>query len=165
MSIEPDPAAAGQDSSRSACTITVDVGAEAVSPADVEAVRLGLRAYNMRQLEAPYAPFAVLARDATGAIVGGVTGDVFWGMCEVEFVWVDDAWRDRGLGRQLMAEAEQVALRLGCRRIHLDTMSFQAPGFYLRLGFAIVGIVTGYAEGHMRYVLAKDIAPVGDAAP
>ena len=137
----------------------MDVGNDAVSAADVEAVRLGLRAYNLSRLDVPYAPFAVIARDAPGAIVGGVTGDVYWGMCEIEFVWVDDAWRGRGIGAQLMAEAERVALAHGCRRIHLDTMSFQAPGFYRSLGFQVAGQIEGYAEGHVRYFLVKDLAP------
>lgn len=140
-------------------TVTVGVGAEAVSAADVEAVRRGLRAYNLSRLDVFHAPFAVIARDGAGTVLGGVTGDVQWGMGEVEFVWVDDAWRGRGIGAQLMEAAEQVALAHGCRRIHLDTMSFQAPGFYRKLGFQVAGRIEGYAGGHVRYFLVKDIAP------
>jgi ribosomal protein S18 acetylase RimI-like enzyme len=137
----------------------VDVGAEAVSPADVEIVRRGLRRYNMSQLDVPHAPFAVIARDAAGAVLGGVTGYVQWGMCEIEFAWVHDAWRGQGIGRQLMAAAEQVALAHGCRRMHLDTMSFQAPGFYRKLGYVVAGTIDGYAEGAVRYFLVKDLTP------
>jgi ribosomal protein S18 acetylase RimI-like enzyme len=58
-----------------------------------------------------------------------------------------------------MEAAEQVARAHGCRRMHLDTMSFQAPGFYRKLGFVIVGMIDGYAEGAVRYFLVKDLAP------
>jgi hypothetical protein len=52
-----------------------------------------------------------------------------------------------------MAEAE--AVRRGCHGAQLDTYSFQAQGFYEKLGYAVFGIVEDYPSGHSRIYLSK----------
>ena len=40
-----------------------------------------------------------------------------------------------------MNDAEREAIRRGCRGAWLDTYSFQARGFYERLGYTIFGTI------------------------
>ena len=49
-----------------------------------------------------------------------------------------------------MRAVEVEAKARGCARIVLETLDFQAPEFYRRLGFKIAGRVVGYPHGHER---------------
>ena len=64
--------------------------------------------------------------------------------------------RGEGLGARLMNQAEDQAKLRGCRGAQVDTVSFQAPGFYEKLGFRIIGTVEGFPTGHDRHFLVKD---------
>ena len=46
-----------------------------------------------------------------------------------------------------MAVAEDEALARGCHQVVLFTYRFQAPGFYERCGYRIVGRVDNYPMG------------------
>jgi ribosomal protein S18 acetylase RimI-like enzyme len=60
-----------------------------------------------------------------------------------------------GAGRRLMMEAEAEALRRGCCAAELDTFSFQARGFYERLGYSVFGALEDYAPGQSRFYMRK----------
>lgn len=100
-------------------------------------------------------PLAVVARDDEGAILGGVSGRTIYRNWLIEVLWVDKASRSRGLGRQLMQLAEEEARSRGCLVAQVDTLSFQAPLFYQKLGFDIVGSVPGFEGSPQRYFLLK----------
>lgn len=115
----------------------------------------GLIAYN--EFHAGHAgakEIAVIARRGE-EIVGGLTGLTHWNWLHIRFLWIDEAHRRGGLGRKLMAAAEQEAARRGCANAHLDTFSFQALPFYERLGYRVHGQIEDYPPGHTRYYLEK----------
>jgi hypothetical protein len=47
--------------------------------------------------------------------------------------------------------------RRGCDRVALSTHTFQAPGFYARLGYAECGRTPGYPHGHDDIHLVKQL--------
>lgn len=100
-------------------------------------------------------PLSVVARDDVGNIIGGVTGRSIYKNFLIEVVWVDKAARGTGLGRQLMQQAEEQAKQRGCLAAQLDTLSFQAPQFYQKLGFEVVGTVPEFAGSPARYFMLK----------
>ena len=65
----------------------------------------------------------------------------------------------------MMGMAEDEARRRGCRAGVVDTISFQAPGFYLRLGWRILGEVPCGPEGVARIYLTKDFNEDGAGPP
>jgi ribosomal protein S18 acetylase RimI-like enzyme len=101
-------------------------------------------------------PLTVVARDAEGRLIGGVSGRTIHGHYLIEVVWVAESERSAGLGRELMNEAEKQARQRGCYGAQVDTTSFQAPGFYEKLGFRTIGTVEDFPPGHKRHFMQKD---------
>lgn len=100
-------------------------------------------------------PLAILIRDGEGRAVGGLWGKSLYDWLFVELLAVPEGMRGQGLGTQLIDRAEQVARRRGCVGIWLDTFSFQARGFYERLGFELSGTIEDHPVGGARYFLSK----------
>ncbi|MEM6988366.1 MAG: GNAT family N-acetyltransferase [Pseudomonadota bacterium] len=104
----------------------------------------------------------LLARDATQQLVGGLDGSTSYGWLLVKVLWVHDAYRNRGLGRRLMAEAEARAIEHACHSAWLDTSSPDAMRFYQRLGFEAFGELSNTAgqvpPTHRRWFMKKALA-------
>lgn len=101
------------------------------------------------------APLHAEVRDAAGAIIGGVTGHTWGGCCKIALLWVHEDQRRLGIGRALMAAAEAEAVRRGCQLVTLSTHTFQAPGFYARLGYEQVATIADYPMGHAKIYFVK----------
>jgi ribosomal protein S18 acetylase RimI-like enzyme len=104
--------------------------------------------------------FAFFAKSETGEIVGGLLGFTHWNHFFISTLYVDQRFRKEGIGRELMARAEALALEQECDAIYLDTFDFQAPGFYEKLGFKVFGKLDDYPPGHQRFYLVKRIRDV-----
>ena len=135
---------------------------DAPSSEDVRLIGDNLSAYNRERAGDDYRPLAVFLRDPQDAIVGGLIGSTFWGWFAIDLFWVDEGLRGQGHGQRLLATAEEEAIRRGCRRVVLDTMSFQAPAFYLKRGYTVFGELPDFPPGHSRYYLVKRLRPAGD---
>lgn len=92
-----------------------------------------------------------------GDCLGGLVGDIWGGWLHVRFLWVTQGARGSGQGRRLLAAAEDYARERGCGAVALETFSFQAPGFYQRHGYQVVGQLDGYPPGHTKFFLRKDL--------
>ena len=90
-------------------------------------------------------------------MLGGLWGRVSYDWLFVELLFVPEAARGADLGTALLAKAEEVARARGCVGIRLDTYSFQAPDFYRRLGFEIVGSFPDYPKGYSQIFLRKPL--------
>jgi GNAT superfamily N-acetyltransferase len=97
--------------------------------------------------------FALLLRDDAGEVTAGLSGTLSWGWLFVEALWVGDALRGRGIGRALIAGAEDFARAKDCHSAWLDT--FQARGFYERLGYESFGVLEDYPPGQSRHFMRK----------
>jgi ribosomal protein S18 acetylase RimI-like enzyme len=75
----------------------------------------------------------------------------------VRKLWVAKALRGSGLGAALMGRCETEAVHRGCARVCVDTMSFQAPAFYRRLGYREKGVIRDVYGGHDRIFFEKHL--------
>ena len=113
------------------------------------------RAYNSAFTEDDHKRLCVFARDEAGNIIGGLTGRTYWRYLDIAFLWVDEKYRGEGYATELMKAAEAEARERGCERVFLDTLSFQALGFYLKLGYTEFGRLPGFSGKYDRHYLHK----------
>ena len=102
---------------------------------------------------------AIFVRDAAGQIEAGLHGWTWGGTGFVQTFWVREDLRRQGLGSRLLAAAEQEVRRRGCVEIQLDTHDYQAPGFYRRMGYEVVGELPGWPGRSTRIFLRKRLEP------
>jgi GNAT superfamily N-acetyltransferase len=105
--------------------------------------------------EAPR-PLDVYVRDASGTILGGLTGYTVWDWFRVGDLWLPDDLRGKGLGSQVLQMALDEAQKRGCAHVELRTYSFQARVFYERFGFVVVGELRDFPPGEHFYWMRKD---------
>jgi GNAT superfamily N-acetyltransferase len=101
-------------------------------------------------------PLAIIARDpGSGQVVGGLIGRTSMGLCFIDRFFLPETLRGHGLGSRILATAEAEAMRRGCRRAVLFTVHFQAPKFYERHGWEVLGRLDLEPPGHTRYCMTK----------
>ncbi|MBL4912495.1 GNAT family N-acetyltransferase [Shewanella schlegeliana] len=126
------------------------------NPAIFDALVDGVRQHNLAHMGPEKSkPLAVVAYDDTGKLIAGVAGCTIYDNFLINVVWVDESVRGTGLGRKLMQQAEIEAKQRDCTMAQVDTLSFQAPLFYQKLGFEIIGTVPCTARSPERYFLLK----------
>ena len=102
-----------------------------------------------------HTPLNIVEYDGEGNIIGGIIGGTYWGWMYVDILWVHEDHRKKGIGSRLLSEAEKEAVRRGCHHVHLDTMSWQAPDFYKKHGYEVIGILPDIPKGNHKILLTK----------
>ncbi|WP_329123292.1 GNAT family N-acetyltransferase [Streptomyces sp. NBC_01465] len=133
---------------------------DAPGPVDTALLSDGLDVFNVEQTGIDdRRPLAVLARDPeTQKVVGGLTGRTSLGLFFLDLFHLPPALRGGGLGSRILRLAEDEARARGCRSAVLYTISFQAPGFYLKHGWKVMGEVPCDPVGTSRVYLTKDLS-------
>ncbi|MFI9806297.1 GNAT family N-acetyltransferase [Streptomyces sp. NPDC052301] len=104
-------------------------------------------------------PLHVWALDSSGDLAGGLVGHTWASWLHITYLWVDAVHRGTGLGSRLLAEAEDLARTTrGCTASRLETWDFQAPDFYKKKGYRVVGVIPDYPPGITEYTLTKRLA-------
>ena len=123
---------------------------------DIDALADGLTAHALPFTSSRgFRPLGAWLRDDKGTLVGGAYGYVNWNWLFINLVWLDEALRGTGHGRRLILGLEAEARRRGCAHAHLDTFSFQARGFYEKLGYEVFSVLDDYPPGHQRFFMKK----------
>jgi len=117
------------------------------------AVFKGLRAFNAKALGKVDGRSLAITVRHRGEIVGGLVGHTYAGWMFVAGFWIEEKFRGKGFGSKMIKAAEKEAKRRGVTNVYLDTFSFQAPGFYRKLGYREFGRLKGV--GHYRSFLTK----------
>ncbi len=111
-------------------------------------------------------PLEVWLLDDRGALAGGLSGRTWAYWLHVDLLWVDARHRGNGHGARLLAEAERLARDdRSCTRSRLETWGFQAPEFYRKQGYEVVGTVEDYPPGVAEFILVKQLGRAGGPPP
>lgn len=128
-----------------------------VAPGDLKNIAAGLDSHSLENVGIVWKPFNIIARD-NGKMVGGLTGFIIGTIAIIKLLWVDKACRGTGLGRELMQRAEDFVRARDCKLIRVDTLAYQAPAFYKRMGYSLSATIPGYLEGQDRFFFEKKVS-------
>ncbi len=117
----------------------------------------GLGAYNdAAGGTGDYRALAVLVSDPdSGAVLGGLFGGSYRGQLFIDRFFLPETLRGNDLGSRALAMAEEEGRRRGCTRVSLFTLSFQAPGFYLKQGYELAARLDCDPPGATRMLMTK----------
>lgn len=73
--------------------------------------------------------------DEDGELIAGVSGWTWAQTAGIGMTWVREDQRGTGIGANLLAAFESEAVVRGCAHVFVTSFTFQAPGFYKRLGY------------------------------
>ena len=89
-------------------------------------------------------------------IIAGIRTCFYLGEClAINVLFVDENYRNKGLGALLLNQVEADAEAMGAKLIHLDTFNHQAKNFYLKHGYEVFGVLDDCPKGHKRYYMKK----------
>lgn len=103
----------------------------------------------------PYEPYNVLLRNQNNEIIAGIITRIYLQAMFVEVFWIDEQYRKKGIGTELLNKVESYAKDIGCRFVHLDTFSFQAIDFYKKCSYSVFATLEDYPDNIKRYYLKK----------
>ena len=123
---------------------------------EIKYIRDALNQFNNERVgEDGHTPLNIVEYDESGNMIAGILGGTYWGWMYVDILWVHETHRRKGIGSKLLCEAEKEALCRGCHHVHLDTMSWQAPEFYRKHGYEVIGVLPDIPSGNQKYLLMK----------
>src|SRR3954462_1765633 len=98
--------------SKQKCTFAIETDPP---PEDIAIIDEGISEYNRLQgAEDNFTKLEILLRDQEGKVVGGLLTGTIWGMLNIGILWIAEAHRHQGYGREMMNTAEQAAFERGC---------------------------------------------------
>jgi GNAT superfamily N-acetyltransferase len=122
-----------------------------------KAVFDGLIGYNNEKMgKQKYKRFAVSLRQGN-KVVGGIVGEVWTAVLFIQLFWIEQKLRGKDYGTKLIKAIEDEARRFGATHAYVDTMNFQAPGFYRACGYREFGSIEGYPGNVTRHWFTKSL--------
>ncbi|MCP3660717.1 MAG: GNAT family N-acetyltransferase [Bacteroidetes bacterium] len=94
--------------------------------------------------------------DDNEKLVGGIVYRNLWGALDIKYIYLDKKLRGLKLGKQLIEKALEIGKKeLNCNVAYLSTFSFQALGFYEKLGFKVEFTRDKFANNIKEHYLVK----------
>lgn len=101
--------------------------------------------------------FCFLVKKEKDVIVGGVTGYYFLGHVNVDWLWIEKVYRNKGLGSKLLKALDNFAIQVQCRFITLQHFDEMLISFYNKNGYFIEFIQKGFDSKNIKYNMRKEL--------
>ncbi|MCL5676106.1 MAG: GNAT family N-acetyltransferase [Patescibacteria group bacterium] len=116
---------------------------------DLQVISSGLLAHHAKQgHQRTWKKYCIFLKDKNNKTYGGIIVTFTWNDMHIDSLWVDESLRGKGYGAKLMKLAEKEAIKRNCTIAHTDTFTWQAPGFYEKLGYKSFGKIDDFPKGN-----------------
>ena len=88
-------------------------------------------------------------------LIGGAIGFVEFNWYFLDLLYIDEEYRNRNIGTNLIKEIEKFALEEHLTGVRMETWNFQAKGFYEKNGYSVFGEIKDCPPGTIDYHLKK----------
>ena len=125
---------------------------------DAETIGRELGDYNSSQATRAhkYVPLNKKLLDEDGNMIAAIfSGAGTWNQFEIDMMWVDESYRNQGIGSELLAEAEREAKEHGAYFALAEGLFDWQADFFKKNGYAVVGTLNDCPKGHCMYILEK----------
>ncbi|MBN8827562.1 MAG: GNAT family N-acetyltransferase [Sphingobacteriia bacterium] len=99
-------------------------------------------------------PFTFVIYDKE-KFIGIVAYEIVWGALHIKYLHVEKEYRKQGIGTLLMHKVLQFGKDNKLPFIYVETLNFQAPEFYKKLGFEIEFSRAGFSHNVVFHYLRK----------
>ncbi|SDY31192.1 Ribosomal protein S18 acetylase RimI [Flavobacterium aquidurense] len=134
---------------------------ETCTKENIEKVIDGINEFNLSKVPAisdTWDPLEFVAKTKNGIEIGGILAGIgYWNGLEIKVLWVEEKYRNKGIGTWILKHAEKIAREKGVKISMLDTFDFQAEKFYLKNGYETIGEIKDFPKGHRRIYLSKKL--------
>ena len=125
---------------------------------DAEILSDKLREYDstIAPREHEYIPLSKKIVDENGKIIAGFVGGVDgWNGTDIDALWVEEKYRDQGIGSRLLGELEREAKENGADVMYIEAFDWNL-GFCKKNGYErVTGVLEDYPKGHVMYCMQK----------
>lgn len=91
-------------------------------------------------------------------LIGGAIGFVEFNWYFLDLLYIDEEYRNRNIGTNLIKEIEKFALEEHLTGVRMETWNFQAKGFYEKNGYSVFGEIKDCPPGTIDYHLKKSLS-------
>ena len=127
---------------------------------DAEILSSKLREYDstIAPREHEYIPLSKKIVDENGRIIAGFVGGVDgWNGTDIDALWVEEKYRNQGIGSQLLVELEREVKENGADVMFIEAFDWNV-GFFKKNGYErVTGILEDYPKGHVMYCMQKSL--------
>lgn len=122
-------------------------------------VTQGFHSHAVRQQAPPYQAHDLswVASDEQNKVAAALAGEIVWDWVFVDELWVAPEHRGHGLGSKLLRAAEEFAKEQTLQGVWLWTQSWEAEGFYPKLGYSEFTRFENFPKGHTRIGYRKSL--------
>ena len=97
----------------------------------------------------------IYIEDDCGNLIAGMVAETFGYWLEIEYLYVRDDLRGKGIGSKILEKAEKESKSRGCKYSFVNTFNFQSPNFYKKHGYKEVFALNEYPYTGERYYYTK----------
>ena len=109
--------------------------------------------------EHEYIPLSRKITDESGRIIAGFVGGVDgWNGTDIDALWVEEKYRNQGIGSQLLGELEREVKKNGADVMFIEAFDWNID-FFKKNGYErVTGMLEDYPKGHTMYCLEKPLS-------